>query len=145
MIMCVCRHLGRNTFDFDILDLQQANNHVICMYPAMNHLSWINYPWCPPVNVSESTIKLSPFMMWMLFSILKKNHDKSCQCHFKWYRTPTKPTIFTMTSLWARWRLKLSASWSLAQSFVPAQITKNLKVPRHWPLWGDYTDDRWYP
>ena len=22
---------------------------------------------------------------------------------------------------------------------------KNIKAPRHWPLWGEFTDDQWIP
>ena len=47
----------------------------------------------------------------------------------------------TMTS----WRLKSPASPLYAQLFVQAQIRENIKVPRHWPLWGEFTDDRWIP
>ena len=25
------------------------------------------------------------------------------------------------------------------------QIKENIKTPRHWPLWGDFTGDRWIP
>ena len=51
----------------------------------------------------------------------------------------------TVTSQWARWRLKLPASRLFAQPFVQAQIKENKKVPRHWPLWGESTCDRWIP
>ena len=51
--------------------------------------------------------------------------------------------IITGTSWGARWRLK-SPAWRLfAQPFVQAQIKINIKAPRHWPLWGESTGDRW--
>ena len=25
------------------------------------------------------------------------------------------------------------------------QIKENIKAPRHWPLWGEFTSDRWIP
>ena len=28
---------------------------------------------------------------------------------------------------------------------IPAQIKENIKAPRHWPLWGEFTGDRWIP
>ena len=28
---------------------------------------------------------------------------------------------------------------------VQAQIKKNIKAPSHWPLWGEFTGDRWIP
>ena len=51
----------------------------------------------------------------------------------------------TMTSLWVRWRLKLPASRLFGQSFTQAQIKECIKVPCHWPLWGESTDDQWIP
>ena len=35
------------------------------------------------------------------------------------------------------------ASWLLTQSFVLAQMNENIKTPRHWPLCGEFTGDRW--
>ena len=51
----------------------------------------------------------------------------------------------TMTSLWARCRLKSPASPLFTQSFIRAQIKENIKAPRHWPLCGKFTGDRWIP
>ena len=34
---------------------------------------------------------------------------------------------------------------SIAQSCAQAQIKENIKVPRHWPLWGESTSDWWIP
>ena len=31
------------------------------------------------------------------------------------------------------------------QTFIQAQIKENTKAPRHWPLCGEFTDDRWIP
>ena len=31
------------------------------------------------------------------------------------------------------------------QSFIQAQIKENIKAPRHWPLWGEFTGHRWIP
>ena len=50
-----------------------------------------------------------------------------------------------MTSRWTRWRLKSSASRLFTQPFIQAQIEENIKAPRHWPLWGEFTDKRWIP
>ena len=35
------------------------------------------------------------------------------------------------------------ASRSFAQPFIQAQIKENVKAPRHWPLWVEFTGDRW--
>ena len=45
--------------------------------------------------------------------------------------------ITTMTSQWARWRLKSPASRLFTQPFIRAQIKVNIKAPRHWPLCGN--------
>ena len=31
------------------------------------------------------------------------------------------------------------------QRFIQAQIKENIKAPRHWPLCGEFTCDRWIP
>ena len=31
------------------------------------------------------------------------------------------------------------------QPFIQAQIKENIKAPRHWTLWGEFTGDRWIP
>ena len=36
-------------------------------------------------------------------------------------------------------------SWLFAQPFVQAQIKEHIKASRHWPLWGESTDDQWFP
>ena len=51
----------------------------------------------------------------------------------------------TMTSWWARWCLKSPASRLFTQLFVLTQIKENIKAPRHWPLWAEFTGDRWIP
>ena len=53
-------------------------------------------------------------------------------------------TLITLTSYWARWRLKWRATRLFTQPFIQAQI-KNITAPRHWPLCGEFTGDRWIP
>ena len=36
---------------------------------------------------------------------------------------------------------QITGNFAVCLMFVKAHI-KNIKVPRHWPLWGDSTDDR---
>ena len=31
------------------------------------------------------------------------------------------------------------------QRFIQAQIIENTKAPRHWPLWREFTGERWIP
>ena len=44
-----------------------------------------------------------------------------------------------------RWRLKSPASSLFAQPFIQTQIKESIKAPRHWPLCGEFTGDRWIP
>ena len=31
------------------------------------------------------------------------------------------------------------------QPFIQAQMKENMKAPRQWPLWGEFTRDGWIP
>ena len=42
-------------------------------------------------------------------------------------------------------RLKSPASRLWTQPFIQAQIKENIIAPRHWPLCGESTGDRWIP
>ena len=42
-------------------------------------------------------------------------------------------------------RLKSPALPLFTQPFIQAQIKENIKAPRHWPLCGEFTGDRWIP
>ena len=46
--------------------------------------------------------------------------------------------LITVTSKWARWRLKLLAYLLFTQS----SAQRNFKAPRHWPLWEEFTTQR---
>ena len=37
------------------------------------------------------------------------------------------------------------ASRLFTQPSIQAQMKENIKVPRHWPLCGEFTGDRWFP
>ena len=50
-----------------------------------------------------------------------------------------------LTSYWVRCRLKSPAAPLFTQPFIQVQIKENIKVPRHWPLCGEFTEDRWIP
>ena len=51
--------------------------------------------------------------------------------------------ITTVTSYWARWRIRSTVSRLFVQPFIQAQIKGNIKAPRHWPSCGEVTGDRW--
>ena len=43
----------------------------------------------------------------------------------------------TMTSQWARWRLKSPASSLFSQPLIQAPIKEDIKAPRYWLLRGN--------
>ena len=45
----------------------------------------------------------------------------------------------TVTSWYARWRLKLPSLELFTLPYIKAQTKENIKATRHWPLWGDFT------
>ena len=44
----------------------------------------------------------------------------------------------------SRWRLKSPAPRLFTGPFVRAHIKENIKAPRHWPLWLEFTSDSWF-
>ena len=58
---------------------------------------------------------------------------------------PAPQVLITVTSWYARWRLKSPASRLFTEPFIPVQIKENIKAPRHWYLWGESIGDRWIP
>ena len=110
--------------------------------------------WHSPVNGGlilglrqwETVVLCNDISHWLvasLESVLKyivmgRDHE------WRWPGAGNSSYPITMTSSWARWRLKSPAS-RFTQWFVQAQIKENITAPRHWPLWGEFTADRWIP
>ena len=40
---------------------------------------------------------------------------------------------------------QITALRLFTQLFIQAQIKENIKAPRRWLLWGEFTGDRWIP
>ena len=53
--------------------------------------------------------------------------------------------FITVTSSWARWRLKSPASLLFTQPFGQMQIKENIKAPSYCPLCGEFAGDRLIP
>ena len=49
------------------------------------------------------------------------------------------------TLQWARLRLKSQASRLFTQPLIQAQSKENIKAPRHWPLYGEFTGTGEFP
>ena len=41
--------------------------------------------------------------------------------------------------------LKSPVSPVFTQALIQVQVKENIKAPHHWPLWGEFTGDRWIP
>ena len=61
-----------------------------------------------------------------------------------WYRTSDKPLHNGDVNMNAM-ASKSPASRLFTLLFVQVQIKDNTKAPRHWPLLGEFTGDRWIP
>ena len=48
----------------------------------------------------------------------------------------------SVTSWWARWRLKSPASQMFIQPFVQPKIKEDIKAPPHWPVTGEFPAQR---
>ena len=44
-----------------------------------------------------------------------------------------------------QWRLQSPTSRLFTQPFIQAEIKESIEAPRHWPLCGEFTGDRWIP
>ena len=68
-------------------------------------------------------------------SQLRSHYGSSC--------SQTNDTGHYDDGIMERWRLKSPASPLFTQPFIQTQIKENIKAPRHWPLCGEFTGDRW--
>ena len=81
-----------------------------------------------------------PDMVWYLTLV-----NYLCRPGCGQFMIVLKTLDITMTSQWAWWRLRSPASRLFTQPFIRAQIKENFKVPRHWPLCGEYTGTGEFP
>ena len=65
-------------------------------------------------------------------------------CMF-WFTVVISDPSITVTSEWARWRLKSPALGLriVCTTVCSGADKKTMKALRHWPLWGEFTGDRW--
>ena len=128
------------------------------LYGRCNYLSML---WLKLIYVSKMSPWLtSNFILWRVPYSCSLYNATASTCIDPWvitshfyvdvitYPYPNPDTdaailsVITMTSLWARYRLKSPASRLYTQPFIQTQIEENIKAPRHWPLCGYFTGDR---
>ena len=93
-------------------------------------------PWWIWINTS------CEFIMNVCITTTKQSTTKPC-AYFLGFILQSSRTGYrwgppiTVTSLWARWRLKSPALRLFSQPFIQAQIKRNIQALRHWSLF-DY-------
>ena len=88
--------------------------------------------------------------IWSLIgeTIIRWMGNDICVYDYFWSEQPgtvSGSCPITMTSWWARCRLKTPASRLFTQPFIQEQIKENIKAPRHGPLCGEFTGHRLIP
>ena len=95
-------------------------------------------PWIMSERITYSKFRL----IWVAYFFHPENLDITDVVPI-WNQLNWAPSKSLVTSWYARWRLKSSVSPLFTQPFIRAQIKENIKAPRHWPLCGEFTGDRW--
>ena len=113
-----------------------------CRYNSVNFLKNVNrrHP------IARQFGRGMGYLLWNrnLIDILPQFLQPLMQCLSILDRVIMTAHYITLTSWWVRWRLKRPALRLFTQSFK-TQIKENIKAPRHWPLCGEFTGDRWIP
>ena len=81
--------------------------------------------WCPVVQLSGCSCA-RPLYKWPLYNWPLEQHYSD-----------------VIMSAW--WASQMVSLMLFTQPFIQAQIKENIKALRHWPLWGEFTGDRWNP
>ena len=109
------------------------------------------------MQVNFPNILLEKFCLKMPLAIYRRKHFSTIVSHLilrgqidagdEWSIAilPCIGDDVTLTSWWARWRLKSPALRLYALPLVQVQIKENIKAVRLLPLWGEFTGDRWIP
>ena len=63
---------------------------------------------------------------------------------FKYFMLPVQDTVMALIKT-NKDITVTSAPRLFTQPFIQVQIKENIKAPRHWPLCGEFTGDRWIP
>ena len=126
--------LVRCTSHINMLSMQFMNSWTITSHIytgsnyLSNHLSMLKYHYKIPMEYLRHSTKI--------ISLISETQFKSC--FFS--------VFIGINSLYFTTKCYLVFYKRLfAQMFVQPQIKENIKALRHWPLWGEFTGDRWIP
>ena len=76
------------------------------------------------------------------------HHCKICATNFKiGYGTRSIRVAFLHHSdvIFGAMACPITSLTIFSEPFIQAQIKQNIKAPSRWPLWGEFTGDRWIP
>ena len=96
------------------------------------------------MHPKTSSAKWQPRERWVKTTALSYVWDALLPSNATWHPL-IRMWLITLASQWARWRLESPVSGLFTQMFNHVQIKENIKAPRHWPLCGEFTGDRWIP
>ena len=79
--------------------------------------------------------------------LLAIGYNKLCTCRVLSMAITAQDPSMPVSLLWRHTGLDCVSNHHphITQPFIQAQIKENTKVPRHWPLCGEVTGDRWIP
>ena len=109
----------RKMFPFDDVIMSYLDNSCI-----INHIYCFRWFACSNINsgISEAAAEIRH---WLLIT-------PSGVCHYN------DVIMGAMAS-------QITSLTIVTQPFIQTQIKENIKAPRHWPLCGEFTGDRWIP
>ena len=89
------------------------------------------------------------YIYWSLYLLIPFKNNKQALVQTNWskilYLNQGLSIFIAVTSWWVQRRFKFPAYLLFVQPFVQAKIKENMKIPCHWPLWGESTSERWIP
>ena len=130
-MICRCPNLTSDSS----LTIQSIDLYPISLLPSASR--WTMF-WrqCPGTSIEP--------VLWWIISKWNTCHGLSLLIYRRIIAVDVVG-FHALLSSWAQWRLKSPASRLFTRLLIQAQIKENIKVPRHWPLWGEFTGDRWNP
>ena len=130
----------RVIYDRDISKVYSNVLYQVCFYtlPSQIHCS----RFCRQIYSAMLTTGTD-----IISSLLSEN------VYINQYWSNFRPMQFSRYSVSLHWRHNGRDSVSnhqpydclFTQPFIQTQIKENIKAPRHWPLCGEFTEDRWIP
>ena len=99
-----------------------------------------------------NSIVWNVYMLVRIYGLIKKHCGNHNQIKHKSTTISNSDTMKALHSLkhynqvmMGAMASQITSIASVTQPFIQARTKENIKVPRHWPLWGEFTSNRWIP